>query len=214
MQSQPEPNPPRRALPRAAYGETLRSSKHLDVARAQFGAAMIDRADAARHRDRILAFIDEHADAARRSCASGHLTGSAVVVNAEGNRALLMLHAKVGRWLQMGGHADGDTNLCAVALREATEESGIAGLTIYGPAIDVDAHAIARSAEPAHQHLDLRFLVIAPPGAQPHGNAESRELRWVSEGELDTLTPPIDQVTSWLVRRAMALAAAVHQAGR
>ncbi|MGL4298475.1 MAG: NUDIX hydrolase [Candidatus Neomicrothrix subdominans] len=182
-------------------------SSDLDVTRAQLRATLIGREGAADDRDRILAFLDDHPDAAHRSCAPGHLTGSAVIVDATGSRALMMLHAKIGRWLQMGGHADGDCNLAGVALREATEESGIEGLTLYAPAIDVDAHTVSgRRNEPGHEHLDLRFLVMAPPGAAEVGNDESDALAWVSADELDSLVPAIDNLTAWLVRRALALA--------
>lgn len=182
-------------------------SSDLDVTRAQLRATLIGREGATGHRDRILAFLDDHPDAAHRSCAPGHLTGSAVIVDAAGSRALMMLHAKVGLWLQMGGHADGDCNLAGVALREATEESGIEGLTIYEPPIDVDSHTISgRRHEPAHDHLDVRFLVVAPPGAVAVSNEESDDLAWVSAEELDSLVPAVDDITAWLVRRALALA--------
>ena len=93
------------------------------------------------------------------------------------------------------------------ALREATEESGIEGLTIYTPAIDVDAHEISgRRKEPAHEHFDVRFLVVAPPGAVEVGNEESDALAWVSVDELDSLVPALDDLTAWLVRRALELA--------
>ena len=181
-------------------------SSDLDVTRAQLRATLVGRKGATDDRDRILAFLDDHPDAAHRSCAPGHLTGSAVIVDATGTRALLMLHAKVGRWLQMGGHADGDCDLAGVALREATEECGIEGLTLYAPAIDVDAHTVSgRRNEPTHDHLDLRFLVVAPPGAVEVGNEESDALAWVSVDELDSLDPAIDDLTGWLVRRAIAL---------
>lgn len=201
---------PSRTIPVAqelTHVRDLAGSTDLDVAKTQLRATLIGREPAVGHRDRILAFIDAHPDAAHRSCVPGHLTGSAVIVDATGTRALMMLHAKVGLWLQMGGHADGDTNLAHVALREASEESGIDGLELYGPAIDVDAHQISgRRNEPAHDHLDLRFLVIAPPGAVEVRNDESHELAWVTAGGLDSLVPAIDEVTAWLVRRALALA--------
>jgi 8-oxo-dGTP pyrophosphatase MutT (NUDIX family)/mannose-6-phosphate isomerase-like protein (cupin superfamily) len=130
-------------------------------------------------RDRMRTFADAHPDALVRTCTAGHFTGSAVIVDATGGRVLLMLHAKFGRWLQPGGHADGDANLAAVALREATEETGIEGLRIVPEPIDLDIHPIgARPGEPAHLHLDARYLVIAPPGAEPEGNHESDDIRW------------------------------------
>ncbi|CCM63831.1 MULTISPECIES: NUDIX hydrolase [Candidatus Microthrix] len=184
----------------------LDESSDLDVTRTQLHATLVDRPDAIAHRRNILVFIDEHPDAAHRSCAEAHLTGSAVIVSADGTRALMMLHAKVGRWLQMGGHADGNTNLASVALREASEESGIDGLRILLPAIDVDAHTISHPQDGCHDHLDLRFLVLAPEGAVERRNAESHELRWVAADEVGLLEPAVDEVTAWLIRRALTSA--------
>lgn len=133
-----------------------------------------------RARDRVLAFCRTHPDALERSCLEGHLTGSAVVVDAAGSRTLLLHHAKLGRWLQPGGHADGDGNLANVAWREATEETGMPGLRVVWPAVDVDIHTIpARPGEPEHLHLDVRFAVIAPDDAVVQLNHESLGARWV-----------------------------------
>lgn len=135
-------------------------------------------------RKRILALIDEHEDIAVRTCRPGHLTGSAFVVDPSRMTCLMLFHAKLQRWLQPGGHADGDTNLAHVALREAEEETGIAGLQVVTPAIDVDIHRVDPPKEDAHLHLDVRYLVIAPAGAEPEGNHESEALRWVTPQEL------------------------------
>jgi len=140
----------------------------------------------ARVRDRMVAFIDDHPrDAHLRTCVPGHLTASAIVLDARRERVLLTHHAKLGRWLQLGGHCDGDADLANVALREAAEESGIEGLAIDPVPIDVDIHAIpARKGEPGHLHLDTRFLVRAPAGAREIRSAESRELRWFARQEV------------------------------
>ncbi len=143
----------------------------------------------ARTRDRILAFIDEHPrDAHLRSCVPGHLTASALVLDASGERTLLTHHKKLGRWLQLGGHCDGDPDLARVALREATEESGIEGLAIDAVPIDVDVHTIpARRDEPEHLHLDTRFLVRAPAGARERRSEESNALHWFTPQEAESL---------------------------
>lgn len=185
----------------------LAPANDLDTARSQLAAALLRGSGPIGHREDVLGFLDEHADAAHRTCESGHLTGSALVVDATGSRTLLMLHRKLGRWFQPGGHADGDTNLAAVALREAEEETGIAGLRVAVPAIDVDVHRVEPPAEPPHLHLDTRYLVVAPPGAVEEGNEESLALRWVDRAGLAELDPPIDPGTERLVERGLAVAA-------
>lgn len=150
----------------------------LRAARAGLGSG--DREDVERARATILEFCRANADALHRTCLEGHLTGSAFVVDEAGTRTLLLHHAKLDRWLQPGGHADGDGNLGHVAWREATEETGLTGLRLIQPAIDVDVHAIpARPGEPEHLHLDLRFAVVAPDGARVAHNDEALGARWV-----------------------------------
>ncbi len=142
------------------------------------------------HRAFILDFVTAHPDALVRTCLDGHLTGSGMVVDDAGARVLLMHHAKLDRWLQPGGHADGDANLASVALREATEETGISDLLIDPDPADLDVHPIpARGAEPAHWHLDVRFLVRAPRSAKMLGNDESLELRWFTPSEVGSVDP-------------------------
>lgn len=176
-----------------AEAPELVSSPDLAVARRAVEAARADdpeqRAQRAQ-REQILAFLDAHPDALQRSCLAGHLTGSALVVSHDAGAILLLHHRKLGRWLQPGGHADGDATLAAVALREAAEETGIAGLRVAVPAVDLDVHGIpARGDEPGHLHLDVRFLVVAPPGALATGNHESTELRWVAPEDLQAYDP-------------------------
>jgi 8-oxo-dGTP pyrophosphatase MutT (NUDIX family) len=152
-------------------------------------------ADAAEARDlaAIRDFVGRHADPFDRRIAEGHLTGSAVVLCEGGLRVLLLHHRKLQRWLQPGGHAEiGERSGAAVAMREALEETGIDGLRLHpGPPalLDVDVHAIpARRDEPAHLHLDLRYLVLAPGSAQPRRQEEeSADLRYFGWDELAAL---------------------------
>jgi 8-oxo-dGTP pyrophosphatase MutT (NUDIX family) len=135
---------------------------------------------------RIAAFVREHEDCLERTCPPGHLTGSGLVVTDAFDRVLLTLHRKLGRWLQLGGHADGEPHLHEVALREAREESGLADVTLVPlgpgerPAIhDVDVHWIpARGETPGHWHLDLRFLMRTSDPDRIVASEESHELRW------------------------------------
>ena len=120
-----------------------------------------------------------------RSTTPGHLTGSALVFNHDATQTLLMFHTKLQRWLQPGGHADGEANLARVALKEATEETGIEGLEIVDPAIDLDIHNVAKEGQDPVWHYDVRFIVFAPAGARPVGNHESQDIKWVGLEELD-----------------------------
>lgn len=124
-------------------------------------------------------FAQTHADAFERGNPVAHFTGSAWLVSADGERVLLMHHRKLDRWLQPGGHADGDTDLARVALREAEEETGLAGLHVDGGIFDVDRHRIpARADEPEHWHYDLRYVVRASVDESFVVNAESHALAW------------------------------------
>lgn len=144
---------------------------------------------------RIVDFVRRHPDPFDRRIAEGHLTGSALVVSAAGDRVLLLHHRRLDRWLQPGGHAEpGETSGEQVALREAFEETGIADLALHPSAprpLDVDVHDIpARGDEPAHEHLDLRYLVVAPDGATITPDlAELHAVRWVAWDEVSALGP-------------------------
>lgn len=162
--------------------EVLEASTDRDVARRILASAAGVGFDDDRRR--VLELVDAHHGIAERWCRPGHLTGSSFVVDPSRDACLLLFHTKLQRWLQPGGHADGDTNLARVALREAAEETGIDGLRVVVPAIDVDVHRVAPPKEDPHLHLDVRYLVLAPAGADPVGNHESEGLRWVTPAEL------------------------------
>lgn len=134
----------------------------------------------------------------------GHLTGSAFVVDATVGRTLMLLHTKLKIWVQPGGHADGDANLAAVALREAEEETGIEGLRIWPIALDLDIHRVDPPKEDAHDHYDVRFLVVAPDRATVVANHESQDQRWVTAADLPTLG--VDDGLVRMMGRGFALA--------
>jgi len=151
-------------------------------------------ADAAEARDvaRVLDFVARHPDPFDRRIGEGHLTGSAFVLTADGTRVLLLHHRKLDRWLQPGGHADpGEQSGEAVALREVREETGLARFHLHPAAprpLDVDVHEIpARPGEPAHAHLDLRYLVVAGDGDLTRAAEEAADLRWFGWDELEPL---------------------------
>lgn len=152
-------------------------------------------------RERMVTLLNECPGCFLRSTFPAHFTGSALVVNADGSRALLHHHRKLDRWLQFGGHCDGDEDVIRVAQREAQEESGIAGLIVASARpFDFDIHEIpAHGAEPTHWHYDIRYVLIAPEGAAHKVSAESNELRWFTPDELECL--PLDAGLHRLIRK-------------
>lgn len=140
-------------------------------------------------RRRIEAFVRAHADCFERTLVVGHVTGSAWIVDAARTRCLLTHHRKLDRWLQLGGHADGDPDILEVAMREAREESGLASLRPVGSSIfDCDVHPIpARKGEPEHFHYDVRFLLEADADEPLVVSAESKDLAWVALAEVARL---------------------------
>jgi 8-oxo-dGTP pyrophosphatase MutT (NUDIX family) len=139
---------------------------------------------------RLRDFVAAHEDCFQRSLTIGHVTGSAWIVDLTRTHVLLTHHGKLDKWLQLGGHADGDSDVLRVALREASEESGIAGIRPVSPAIfDVDIHLIpARRTEPEHFHYDVRFLLEADRTVPLRMSDESKDLRWVPLASVESLT--------------------------
>ncbi|MSU50687.1 MAG: NUDIX domain-containing protein [Opitutus sp.] len=138
-----------------------------------------------------LRFVEAHDDCLLRSCVPGHLTGSAWIVSPDRTRTLLTHHLKLDKWLQLGGHADGDGDLPAVALREAREESGLTGVrAVSSEVFDLDRHWIPpRKTELGHFHYDLRFMFEADPAEPLAISSESKDLAWVALGAVTALNP-------------------------
>ena len=163
----------------------MRSEKILRMIDA-YAARYPEEADAAR----LRRFVAAQPRCFERDCFDdGHVTGSAWVVDSAGSRVLLTHHRKLGKWLQLGGHSDGDPDTLAVALREAREESGLCVQPISEAVLDIDIHAIpAWKGEPAHLHYDVRFALRASSTGRLRISPESIDLAWIDIEELPRLT--------------------------
>ena len=139
--------------------------------------------------DRFISFVESEPRCYERNCWRGHVTGSAWLVNGAGSHVLLTHHRKLGLWLQLGGHSDGDPDTASVALREVYEESGLEVQLLQTSVFDVDIHGIpARKQDPAHNHFDVRFLVEVVGSEQFVVSPESIDLRWVSLDRFEEVT--------------------------
>lgn len=157
--------------------------------------------DSVRHA--VLAFLLARDDACRRECVPGHVTASALVLDDSGRRVLLTLHPRLGRWVQLGGHCDdGDDDIAAAALREATEESGVTGLRLAPELAAIHVHPVTCSLGVPTRHLDLQFVAHAPPGAQIAISDESMDLQW---WPADALPEDADDALAYLVARASSV---------
>jgi 8-oxo-dGTP pyrophosphatase MutT (NUDIX family) len=128
-------------------------------------------------------------DCFQRTHLPGHITGSSWIINSDRTKALLVHHAKLNKWVQPGGHADGEENILNVALREAEEETGLKKLSPKQNIFDVDIHLIpARKDFPEHFHYDIRFLVEANEEEKVIVSDESHDVKWISLSELENFT--------------------------
>ncbi len=181
----PIPDDHRRALWDALGRYCLRTDSNLEAARA------------------ILRFIESSPDCFSRSHAPGHITGSCLLLNPSGDKTLLTLHRKLKRWLQPGGHADGECDALALALREAREESGIEEIvTLESEIFDVDIHLIParpQSGEPEHLHYDIRYLMRAAHEDFVCSD-ESDELAWMTAAQIREMGSLFDEALLRMLR--------------
>jgi 8-oxo-dGTP pyrophosphatase MutT (NUDIX family) len=164
--------------------------------------------------DRICRLVESHVDCFDRTCRPGHITAAAWILSADRRRALLTHHRKLGRWLQLGGHADGQFLVEEVALREAREESGLQHfdfVPIDGVLMpfDIDVHEIPARYDPAgnliedsHEHHDVRFLLVAHSD-RVVASDESHDVAWFTPEEVLERTD--EESILRMLRKALAL---------
>lgn len=150
-------------------------------------------------RQDYLDHLRRHAEGWSRSTAGAHLTASSLICAPADRQVLLTLHARLGRWLQTGGHLDpGDTSLEAAALREATEESGLSGLVLDPTPLLLSRHEVPCGPVRPCFHLDVQYLVTVDRVRPPQVSSESTDVRWFDADRL----PEIDASVRALVAAA------------
>jgi len=177
--------------------------------RAQLAAYARRQPEHAALADEFSTLLDDAENPFLRQRLAGHFTGSAWLVSTDGARVLLTHHRKLDRWLQLGGHADGDRNLARVALKEAEEESGLSGLVLEdGDLFDIDKHWIPeRKDVPGHWHYDARYVVRALGSEQFAISEESLALAWRDIGDVANAvieTPDGDDSLPRMAKRWLA----------
>ncbi len=132
------------------------------------------------YKKQIIHFIEENSLCFERSLEIGHITASGWLVNHDNSQVLLMHHAKLDMWVQLGGHCDGNSNVLEVAIKEAQEESGILAIEpISNQIFDIDVHLVPTHKNiPAHYHYDIRFLLRVTENVSIQQNHESKALAW------------------------------------
>lgn len=134
---------------------------------------------------RMISFVEKHENCFERSLEIGHMTASCWVLNVQTSQVLLLFHKKLQKWLQPGGHCDGNQNIREVAEKELEEETGLRISSDDLAIFDVDIHTIPQKGEIAeHEHFDVRFLFKFDGSQTAQVNHESEGLQWVSISDL------------------------------
>jgi 8-oxo-dGTP pyrophosphatase MutT (NUDIX family) len=162
-----------------------------------------------RMHEAMIDFILRHEDCASRSLPTGHLTGSAWIVNPAMTHTLLTHHRRLDLWVQLGGHVEDDADMLAASRREAHEESGLAEIVPWGGIFDLDIHEIPeRPGEPRHFHYDIRYMFHADHRAPLIVSSESKDLAWVELERIGELTN--EESIRRMVRKTRSLAGGVR----
>ena len=184
----------------------MSSPLHADAVRVLTGWAAPDE-EQERLRSAYLDHLARHDDGVFVGCVPAHLTASAMVLDHSGERVLLTLHRKGRFWSQLGGHCEpGDASLADAALREAREESGIAGLRLVRASdtvlpVELDRHQLSAAFGRCGEHLDVRYAAVAPEDAEPVISDESDDLAWFPA---DAMPAGAVEDLGRLVRRAQS----------
>jgi 8-oxo-dGTP pyrophosphatase MutT (NUDIX family) len=140
-------------------------------------------------KNRFVDFVRNHEDCFERHLEIGHITASAFIFDSQNKKTLLLHHKKLNKWLQPGGHCDGERDTLSVAIKEVFEETGLLIENLGQNAFDLDIHTIPENkGVPEHEHFDVRYLLIADSTVPLVQNHETNQLKWVDLSEMENYT--------------------------
>ena len=138
---------------------------------------------------RFIEFVQNNEDCFDRNLEVGHITASAFIFDPNNDKTLLLHHKKLNKWLQPGGHCDGDKDTLSVAIKEVFEETGLVIINQAQPIFDLDIHMIPENKGiPEHEHFDVRYLLLADSKIPLIQNHETNQLKWVHLLEMENFT--------------------------
>lgn len=140
-------------------------------------------------KNRFVDFVRNHEDCFERHLEIGHITASAFIFDPQNRKTLLLHHKKLNKWLQPGGHCDGDRDTLSVAIKEVFEETGLLIENLGQKAFDLDIHTIPENkGVPEHEHFDVRYLLIADSTTPLVQNHETNGLKWIDLPDIEIFT--------------------------